>query len=59
LLGMEVGHELIIITWLHQARRDVLKGQPRSDASRPIHRRLLHALTCTTEPAWAAFGDGA
>ena len=23
LLGMEVGHELIVITWLHQARRDV------------------------------------
>ena len=30
LLGMEVGHELIVITWLHQARRDVLKGHPRS-----------------------------
>ena len=25
LLGMEVGHELIVITWLHEARRDVLK----------------------------------
>jgi tRNA-Thr(GGU) m(6)t(6)A37 methyltransferase TsaA len=36
LLGIEVGHELIVITWLHQARRDVLKGHPRSDASRPI-----------------------
>jgi hypothetical protein len=27
---MEVGHELIVITWLHEARRDVLKGHPRS-----------------------------
>lgn len=36
LLGMEVGHELIVITWLHEARRDVLKGHPRSDNSRPI-----------------------
>ena len=26
LLGMEVGHELIVITWLHEAKRDVLKG---------------------------------
>ena len=26
LLGMEVGHEVIVITWLHEARRDVLKG---------------------------------
>jgi tRNA-Thr(GGU) m(6)t(6)A37 methyltransferase TsaA len=36
LLGMEVGHQLIVITWLHQANRDVLKGHPRSDASRPL-----------------------
>jgi tRNA-Thr(GGU) m(6)t(6)A37 methyltransferase TsaA len=36
LLGMEVGHELIVITWLHQAERDVLKGHPRSDESRPL-----------------------
>ena len=36
LLGMEVGRELIVITWLHQARRDVLKGHPRSDPNRPV-----------------------
>ena len=36
LLGMEVGHELIVITWLHEARRDVLKVHPRSDESRPL-----------------------
>jgi tRNA-Thr(GGU) m(6)t(6)A37 methyltransferase TsaA len=36
LLGMEVGHELMVITWLHEARRDVLKGHPRSDESRPL-----------------------
>ena len=36
LLGIEVGHELIVITWLHQARRDVLKGHPRSDPNRPL-----------------------
>src|SRR5439155_26640566 len=35
LVGMEVGHELIVITWLHEARRDVLKGHPRSDPNRP------------------------
>jgi len=34
LLGMEVGHELIVITWLQEARRGVLKGHPRSDESR-------------------------
>src|SRR5207247_7194937 len=36
LLGMEVGHELIVITWLHEARRDVLKGHPRNDPNRPL-----------------------
>jgi tRNA-Thr(GGU) m(6)t(6)A37 methyltransferase TsaA len=36
LLGMEVGHELIVITWLHEADRSVLKNHPRSDPSRPL-----------------------
>jgi tRNA (Thr-GGU) A37 N-methylase len=30
---MEVAHELIVITWLHEAKRGVLKNHPRSDAS--------------------------
>ena len=59
LLGMEVGHELIVITWLHEAKRDVLKGHPRNDPSSSAHRRFLHALTCATEPARAASRDGA
>jgi tRNA-Thr(GGU) m(6)t(6)A37 methyltransferase TsaA len=36
LLEIEIGHELVVITWLHEARRDVLKGHPRSDKSRPL-----------------------
>jgi hypothetical protein len=36
LLGLEVGHELVVITWLHEANRDVLKNHPRSDESRPL-----------------------
>jgi len=36
LLGLEVGHELIVITWLHEADRSVLKNHPRSDLSRPL-----------------------
>jgi tRNA (Thr-GGU) A37 N-methylase len=24
LLGVEAGHELVVITWLHEAKRDVL-----------------------------------
>ncbi len=36
LLGIEVGHELIVITWMHEASRDVLKNHPRGDESRPL-----------------------
>ncbi len=31
-----VGDELIIITWLHKANRDVLKVHPRSDPRNPL-----------------------
>jgi tRNA-Thr(GGU) m(6)t(6)A37 methyltransferase TsaA len=33
---MQVGDEIIVITWLHRADRDVLKVHPRGDASRPL-----------------------
>ena len=36
LLGMQVGHELIVITWFHEADRTVLKNHPRGDQSRPL-----------------------
>ncbi len=36
LLGVEVGHELIVITWFHQADRAVLTGHPRGNANRPL-----------------------
>lgn len=36
LLGIEVGYELIVITWMHQADRSVLKNYPRSDPRRPV-----------------------
>jgi tRNA-Thr(GGU) m(6)t(6)A37 methyltransferase TsaA len=34
--GIAEGDEIILITWLHQAHRDVLKVHPRSDTSRPL-----------------------
>jgi tRNA-Thr(GGU) m(6)t(6)A37 methyltransferase TsaA len=33
---LKVGDELVVITWLHQGRRDVLKVHPRNDRSRPL-----------------------
>ena len=29
------GDEMLVLTWLHQGRRDVLSVHPRGDASRP------------------------
>lgn len=35
LQGLEVGSDLILLTWLDRARRDVLVVHPRGDPSRP------------------------
>jgi len=32
---MRPGDEIIVITWLHRARRDVLRVNPRDDPSNP------------------------
>ena len=34
--GIEVGDELIVITWLHKAQRDILKVHPRGDETTPL-----------------------
>ena len=34
--GIMVGQEIIVVTWLHQARRDVLKVHPRNDENLPL-----------------------
>jgi len=34
--GIAVGDEVILLTWLHRARRDVMKVHPRSDPKRPL-----------------------
>jgi tRNA-Thr(GGU) m(6)t(6)A37 methyltransferase TsaA len=34
--GLRAGNDIIVITWLHRARRNVLKVHPRSDPRRPL-----------------------
>lgn len=36
LSGIAVGAEIIVLTWLDRARRDVLTVHPRGDTSRPL-----------------------
>ncbi len=36
LVGISVGDELILLTWLHQAHRDVLKVHPRGNPAHPL-----------------------
>jgi tRNA-Thr(GGU) m(6)t(6)A37 methyltransferase TsaA len=34
--GLAEGDHIIVVTWLHQARRDVLKVHPRGDKRKPL-----------------------
>jgi tRNA-Thr(GGU) m(6)t(6)A37 methyltransferase TsaA len=34
--GLQVGNDIIVITWLHRARRNILKVHPRSDPRQPL-----------------------
>ena len=34
--GIAVGDEILVVTWLNQARREVLKVRPRDDMRRPL-----------------------
>ncbi|QEC48033.1 tRNA (N6-threonylcarbamoyladenosine(37)-N6)-methyltransferase TrmO [Baekduia soli] len=36
LAGLRPGDRVVLLTWLHRARRDVLAVHPRSDPSRPL-----------------------
>lgn len=36
LAGIKVGDELIVLTWLHLAQRDVLQVHPRGQRERPL-----------------------
>ena len=36
LAGIQVGDQLIVLTWLHLARRDVLQVHPRDEVERPL-----------------------
>lgn len=36
LMGITTGDELIVITWLHQGKRDVLQVHPRGNPANPL-----------------------
>ncbi len=36
LFGLSVGSDIVIITWLHQSKRDTLQTHPRGDQSRVL-----------------------
>ena len=43
--GLQAGDEILVITWFHQSRRDVLKVRPRSDP-----RNALTGVFATRSP---------
>ena len=34
--GLQVGQEILVLTWLHKARRDALQVHPRGNPDRPL-----------------------
>ena len=36
LVGIKAGDELLVLTWLHLAERDVMQVHPRGDLTRPL-----------------------
>src|SRR5260370_38602453 len=46
--GIAVGDEIIVITWLHQALRDILKTHPRNDKTMPLVG--VFTTRCTDRP---------
>ena len=36
LMGIKAGDELLLLTWLHLAQREVLQVHPRGDVNRPL-----------------------
>ncbi len=34
--GITVGSEILILTWLHEGRRNLLRAHPRGDANEPL-----------------------
>lgn len=34
--GLRVGQDILLLTWLHEARRDVLAVHPRDDRTQPL-----------------------
>jgi tRNA-Thr(GGU) m(6)t(6)A37 methyltransferase TsaA len=43
--GLAAGDEILVLTWLHRARRDVLRVRPRSD-----RRRAMSGVFATRSP---------
>ena len=56
LAGIAVGDEIVVVTWLHQGRRDVLKVYPAIQAP-STDGRVRDAFTGSAESARPPSGD--
>ena len=50
--GVAVGDQLLVLTWLHQAARDVLQVHPRSDVTRPLTGVFATRSPDRPNPVW-------
>ena len=56
LRDLRVGEDVIVLTWLDRANRDVLRVHPRGDRTSRA-QSTQHALTRPSEPDWIASSE--
>src|SRR5258707_12997545 len=50
--GLQVGNDIIVVTWLHMARRDALKVHHRSDRRRRLTAAFASPSPARPNPPW-------
>ena len=51
--GIEVNTDILVLTWLHQGRRDVVKVHPRGNKERAV-RSFRDSVAGPAESPWAS-----
>ena len=59
LFGIATGDEVIVVTWLHRADRDVLEVRPARRPRSPARLGVHHTVSPSTEPVGATSRDRA
>lgn len=56
--GIGPGAEIMVLTWLHLAQRDVLKDHPPTQPCKAPYRGVCNSFSRQAQPDWAAPREG-